>query len=606
MWDAVTSNLKFSAVQTVVIDEWRLGFAVKFLQLWILTYIFYDFFYLCSHLEVDSSVAGNVFAVVTDLTDMKYNASPIIVPCKEKLREFVPFNGATSYGSYTDMRLRALPGHGYSTHSETALTINTLIEVDSEINSTCGLVSGTHKGAPGHKESSGCPPIHQPTDYSKVFGNSALASADARCVLDWERYVIMINATFHAHGEVTMKPLQDIYVVDKQGNKVPIQRSKNANVVDWLVEGLPAVRSHIPFRSTHWGLIYMSVPDLLKGRNANQFDPMTGRTVTITLHFANKRPWHVFGSEHLDLNILTTAEDYFYPFRQTVFSEGVLRSSWTVSGIKISVRVTASIAKFSIAKCGIAFVSYSSYLLIGVALVKCMLLYGHLPGLRWLNLCACWFLQCGNLQRTGASTAWYRSLLMRRSPEVSSKQFSTVCVDVDSDESLGLEIDEHTFVITDIKKDSVLHGWNIQHDTRSIAKGDVLVQVNGLSKETPCQAERQLHRKGIIEMTIRHSTSNMKQEFKEFGNVGDRMHKTESGRTNDPGDVENGDKMKAPEEQPPSLPGAVWGGPPELRDCSLEALPQTGTSLHSQQPSKGSPPQIGGPCDDLPMGAPSC
>lgn len=45
MWAGIKGSLEFNTVQTVVIDEWRLGLSVKVLQLCILVYILVDFFF---------------------------------------------------------------------------------------------------------------------------------------------------------------------------------------------------------------------------------------------------------------------------------------------------------------------------------------------------------------------------------------------------------------------------------------------------------------------------------------------------------------------------------------------------------------------------------
>lgn len=510
MWEGVKDNLQFSSVQTIVIDEWRLGLAVKIIQLTILAYIMYDFFYLCSHLEIDTSVGGTVFLAVTDLTDMQFNTTPAKQTCQEMLGSLTPWNGASKFGSYDNVRLRAISGQGFSRHSETALTINTLIENDQRTHSRCGFPLDEADS------SAGCPAITQSTPYSEVFGGSSVASSDAACVLDWQRYVLMLNATFHAPGETSVRRINEFWIEKANDSRIrkPLHRSKtDKNPRDWIEEALPAVRKGKIFRSEYWALLYVSTPALLD-MTGTAFDPVEGKTVLVTLQFTNSAPWYIFGRQDVDVVVKIT-EEKFWPFRVT--NAGTLRSSWHRSGVKVVVKVTASIARFTFAKFGIALVSYYSYLLVAVALVKFMLLYGHLPGLRLLNHCVCFALQCGNLHRTGASTSWYRSLLLKRSPEVASTRFSSVRLVVRAGHHLGMTIDEHTFVITDIKEDSVMDAWNSDNECRSIETGDVLVQVNGFSRETPGHALEELDSTGVIEMTIRHGLFNQKESIDDIG-----------------------------------------------------------------------------------------
>jgi len=279
--------------------------------------------------------------------------------------------------------------------------------------------------------------------------------------------------------------------------------------------------------------------------------------VLITIQFTNRAPWSIFGREEVDVIVKITKEA-FWPFRETTTNGGTLHSSWHRSGVKVVVKVTSSIARFTFAKFGIALVSYSSYLLVAVALVKFMLLYGHLPGLRLLSHCVCFALQCGNLHRSGASTSWYRSLLLKRSPEVSSTRFSSVRLVVRAGQHVGMTIDEHTFVITDIKEDSVMDEWNSDNECRSIETGDVLVQVNGFSKDTPHQAMEELDSKGVIEMTIRHGNLNQKESIDDVGFT--RAWTTNSNKTrpeNDRSGATAPSLSRAVHDVAPQLPGEV-------------------------------------------------
>jgi len=512
MWESVKDNLQFSSVQTVVIDEWRLGLSVKILQVSILAYIMFDFFYLCSHLEIDTSVGGTVFLAVTDLTDMQFNATPARQTCQEMLGSLTPWNGASEYGTYDSVRLRAISGQGFSRHGETSLTVNTLIEPAERTQSSCGSPMDGPNGT------AGCPSITQSTPYSEVFGGSSEAAADALCILDWQRYVLMLNATFHSPGDPHMRPINAFWLQNATDSRIriPLLQSKtDQNPRDWIEEALPAVRKGDVFRSDYWSLIYVSMSSLLAA-TGTVFDPVKGKTVLITLEFTNRVPWFIFGRQEVDV-IIKITEEAFWPFRETSSLGGTLHSSWHRSGVKVVVKVTASVARFTFAKFGIVLVSYSSYLLVAVALVKFMLLYGHLPGVRLLNRCVCFALQCGNLHRTGASTSWYRSLLLKRSPEVASTRFTSVRLVVRAGQNLGMTIDQHTFFITDIKEDSVIGEWNEDNECRSIEAGDILVQVNGFSKDTPFHAMEELDSMGVIEMTIRHGQFNQKESMDDMG-----------------------------------------------------------------------------------------
>lgn len=508
MWKSAKGLLQFQSVQVVVINEWRLGLSAKLLQVVMLGYILFDFLYYCSHLAIDTSVGGSVFMAVTDMTNMMFNATPAKQSCKDLVgsRSFsAPFNGATEFRSYENVRLRAINGEGFTRQSETALTVNTVIEKDNKFGSSCGTLE--------HNQS--CAPITGPTPYSQVFGSSSVASADAVCILDWERYVLMMNATFLSSGDEVARDVKGYYLETNSGlSRVEIlQSSTDSNPQDWLEEALPAVRRDETFRSRYWGLTYVSLPTLLELANIQSYSPKDGTTVHVDLHFSNLAPGMPFGRDDIDMYVKVRQET-FRPFRQSLRGEAGVNSAWHTGGIKVLVQVSARIGVFEWHKFGIAMVSYYSYLLIGVAIVRFFLLSGHLPGLRYLNRCICFALQCGQMHRAAASNSWYRSLLLKKSPEVSSRNFSSVSLDVDEDagQVLGLKIDPNTFMITAIKENSALALWNMKNDLRSVAVGDILVQVNGYSRETPYQARDQLLSTGMIEMTIRHGDHNTKDE----------------------------------------------------------------------------------------------
>lgn len=511
MWAGIKGSLEFNTVQTVVIDEWRLGLSVKVLQLCILVYILVDFFFLCSHLEIDTSGGGGAFVTVTDLTDMMFNATPAAPSCQESLGSRTPFNGAPAFKTYENVRLRPIPGQGWTRHEENSLTINTLIESDAAFDTSCGLLM----------QNSSCNAITGPTPYSEVFGASSVASADAKCILDWERYVVMLSATWASrHAE---RPLTGIWmqaappaVSGDKGERIQHSKTRD-NKQDWLEEALPAVRKHLPFRSRYWDLMYLSLPTLLRAVGVDSL-PTSGITMLITLHFTNRVPWYFWGRHELDVLVNVTKET-FHPFRVTRGAGAHVHSAWHTGGVKVVVRATATVATFTWAKCGIALVSYSSYLLVAMVVVKFMLLHGHSRGLQSLTQCLCYLLHCGSRKRLrlpGASNSWYRSLLLRRSPEINSKEFSLVRLDVDAHEKpVGLGLDQHTFVITDIKEGSLIDEWNTENLERKILVGDIVMQVNGFSKNNPCRALDQLNSEvthGTVEMVIRHSRSNVKEE----------------------------------------------------------------------------------------------
>merc|ERR1712178_604789 len=134
-----------------------------------------------------------------------------------------------------------------------------------------------------------------------VFGTSMVSTSDARCILDWERYVVMLNAT-------SPRPLAGFWMGTPDGGRVAIEQSTTENNInDWLDEARFQVRKGKPFRSRYWEWLYFSVPTLLQAAQ-REFNPLEGDTLFVNLHFSNQAPWHVFGRTASDLVVKVRRE----------------------------------------------------------------------------------------------------------------------------------------------------------------------------------------------------------------------------------------------------------------------------------------------------------